>query len=340
MNPQLDIIATTISGSITDWGKMKQIVPLFKKHGFDQVRFTECDSHSAARNACAKTIQDGARIIISAGGSGTFNAILEGCCDSGVDLGELSLGFLRKGSADLLGKVLGMPDEIEPAVNVFADAISNQRTIPCDVLSVTTPSFKGSRHFVGYGGLEIFGEIPRFTENRWIKYYKGILGQILGDLGPFGVGATLATIGHLGRSLVGRQRRRWRIEMDGKSILEGKFRTMILVNGDLGPNLPLARGVPLGSGNFTLLTLADKGLHRLPGQIRHTWNQTVEKNPDYWGYSLHRINEELRLYSQVEANFDMNVDGSILPCHQEAQVTISDQIKLICSSNAIGYSTG
>ena len=32
-------------------------------------------------------------------------------------------------------------------------------------------------HFVGYGGVELFGRIPHFTENRFMKWYKGILGQ-------------------------------------------------------------------------------------------------------------------------------------------------------------------
>jgi len=73
-------------------------------------------------------------VIISAGGSGTFNSVLEGCCDSGVSFDEIRLGFLRKGSADLIGKTLGMPDEVGRAVGVFVQAIRNDHTIPCDVI--------------------------------------------------------------------------------------------------------------------------------------------------------------------------------------------------------------
>ncbi len=32
-NKRIDVIATTISGSIQDWGKVKHIVPLFDSHG-------------------------------------------------------------------------------------------------------------------------------------------------------------------------------------------------------------------------------------------------------------------------------------------------------------------
>jgi len=116
---RIDVIATTISGSIKDWGKVKHIVPLFKKHGFENVDLFTVDSHAAVRKKTHECLENGGRIIISAGGSGTFNSALEGCCDSGIRLNEIALGFLRKGSADLIGKTLGMPDDIEQAIKVF-----------------------------------------------------------------------------------------------------------------------------------------------------------------------------------------------------------------------------
>ena len=97
-----------------------------------------CTSSTATPRPRARArslLAEGRRLLISAGGSGTFNAVLEGCCDSRVPLGEIRLGFLRKGSADLLGKVLGMPDEIEAAVAVFAESIRAGHVMPCDVLS-------------------------------------------------------------------------------------------------------------------------------------------------------------------------------------------------------------
>ena len=56
-----------------------------------------------------------------------------------------------------------------------------------DVIAVDTQDPSGerhTRHMVGFGGLGIFGAVPRFTEARWIKYYKGIIGSIAGDYGP------------------------------------------------------------------------------------------------------------------------------------------------------------
>ena len=37
-------------------------------------------------------------------------------------------------------------------------------------------------HMIGFGGVGIFGDIPRFTESRFIKYYKGFLGYFFGHV--------------------------------------------------------------------------------------------------------------------------------------------------------------
>ena len=46
-NKRIDVIATTISGSIQDWGKVKHIVPLFKSYGFNNVTLYSVDTHAA-----------------------------------------------------------------------------------------------------------------------------------------------------------------------------------------------------------------------------------------------------------------------------------------------------
>jgi diacylglycerol kinase family enzyme len=293
--PQIDVIATTISGSISDWSKVERIVPLFSERGEDDVEVHAVDSHEEARKKTCTVVGAGGRTVISAGGSGTFNAVLEGCIDSGVGLGNIRLGFLRKGSADLIGKTLHMPDEIEAAVDVFVGAIRNDRTVPCDIIEATSERGDAPvRHFVGYGGTEMFGEIPRYTENRFIKWYKGVLSQLFGDLGPFFVGTSLSVLGRLGRQLTGR-RRNWTVSVDGEIAAEGCYQAMIIVNGDLGPNLPFAEGVPLGSGDFHLFTLRDQGALRVFGQLKHAWDASITKEPEKWGFERFHVTRELIL---------------------------------------------
>jgi diacylglycerol kinase family enzyme len=327
----MDVIATTISGSIRDWGKVKRIVPLFREHGEEGVTLHEADSHRAARETTCALVREGARVVISAGGSGTFNAVLEGCHDSGVDLAEIRLGFLRKGSADLIGKTLGMPDEIEAAVEVFVRAVREGRTVPCDVLEARSEAGDiPARHFVGYGGAEIFGSIPRYTENRFIKYYKGILGQLFGDLGPFFVGLNLAIAGKLiGR--LGRGKRRWTLEVDDRVAAEGAFQAVILVNGDLGKDLPFARGVPLGSGDFHVFTLRDLGIAKLYGQLERAWKASILEEPERWGFESFRVSRRLTIRPADGGSFPLNVDGSTMACRGSASVSLTGRIRLLSS---------
>lgn len=323
---RIDVIATTISGSMSDWGKVGRIVPLFKERGEENVNLVSVDSHADARKKACELSKSGSGIIISAGGSGTFNAVVEGCYDARCDFNKLRLGFLRKGSADLIGKVLGMPDEIEEAVEVFVNSIREDKVVPCDVLLAT--SERGttvSRHFVGYGGAEIFGEIPRFTENRFIKYYKGILGQLFGDLGPFFVGTSLAVIAKTLRQIM-RVKRRWEIEIDGQVLAQDHYQAIMIVNGDLGPNMPFAQGIPLGSGDFHVFTIRDKGLLQLPGQLKHVWDASVLEDPMRWGFEGFRVKQKLVLRPEGEANFLLNTDGSAQEFCGSATVSIDDRI--------------
>jgi diacylglycerol kinase family enzyme len=326
---QIEVIATTISGSIRDWGKVGRIVPLFRERGRDDVTLHAADSHEEARRTTRDVLAGGARTVISAGGSGTFNRVLEGCIDSGVALSEIRLGFLRKGSADLIGKVLEMPDEIEEAVDVFVRSLAEDRTVPCDVIRVESETGpEPPRHFVGYGGAGIFGRVPHYTENRFIKYYKGVLSQLFGDMGPFFVGTVLTIAERSLRRIAGREGP-WSIEVDGREVARRAYQALVLVNGDLGPDLPFARSVPLGSGDFHLFGLRDLGIFRLPGQFRRAWNASITEDPERWGFESHRVGDRLRLSLASGRPFPVNVDGSTMDCHGAASFRIVDRIRLL-----------
>jgi diacylglycerol kinase family enzyme len=329
-NQKIDVIATSISGSIKDWTKVKHIIPLFNKAGFENVTLSILDSHEKARKKTCELLREGCRTLISAGGSGTFNSVVEGCCGSGVNTEEISLGFLRKGSADVIGKVLGMPDTIEEAIKVLSDAIGVHKTVKCDIIQAE--SQKGNskpRHFVGFSGAELFGEIPRYTENRFIKYYKGILGYFLGDLGPFAVGISLAAIGKtLGEVFKGKKR--WQIFVDDEQVAENVYQAFIIVNGDLGKDLPLARNVSLGSGDFYLFTLRDIGRFKMIGQITHSWNASILDNPEKWGFKTYRINKSLKLQPD-KSPFNVNIDSLIMICEESVRFQICNWINLFAS---------
>lgn len=305
---RIDVIATTISGSVADWKKVEQIVPLFAKHGYEDVRMHEVDSHPAAREAAAAALREGGRIPISAGGSGTFRAVLEGCLDSGVPLSDIRLGFLRKGSADLIGKVLKMPDQIEDAIRVFAESITADRYLAADVLRASSEgSDEAPRHFIGYGGAELFGRIPHYTENRYTKYYKGVLGQCFGDLGPFTTGMILSILERLLKRPF-RKKIRWQIMADGQTVAEDSYQAIVVVNGYLGPEMAFS-DQPLDSGEFYGFGLRDIGFCKMFPQAKRARNGSIKDDPERWGYVSFVARERLELRPDTDRPFPVNVDG-------------------------------
>ena len=307
--PRIDVIATTISGSISDWKKVERIIPLFTKYGYGDVKLHKVDSHSDARKATCDALKAGGKIPISAGGSGTFRAVLEGCIDSQVELSDIRLGFLRKGSADLIGKVLNMPDNIEDAVAIFAESISSDTYLLADILNASSQQSKEvPRHFIGYGGTEIFGRIPYYTENRYTKFYKGILSQFMGDMGPFSTGMLLSLMERIIKSPF-RKKKHWQIFADGKLVAEGLYQALILVNGYLGPDLAFS-DQPLGSGEFYLFGIQDRGAVKLFSQVKHARNGSIIDDPLRWGFESLCIKKKLELVPNCETPFPVNVDGS------------------------------
>ena len=338
MDDRIDVIATTISGSIQDWKKVERIQPLFAQNGLSNVQVHVVASHAEARQTACEALSAGGRIPISAGGSGTFRAVLEGCIDSGVRLGEIRLGFLRKGSADLIGKVLGMPDDVEAAASVFADSLRSGRLVPCDVLAANELGSKRPElHFVGYGGAELFGRIPHFTENRLMKWYKGILGQIFGDLGPFTTGMTLALLERLMKAPFTRNPT-WRIVVDGNEVAHGRFQALILVNGYLGPELAFSNDA-LGSGRFHLIALRDLGTRHLLAQARRARRGALDADSERGGFERFVISEHLELLSDSPRSFPANIDGSTLVCREGLHVRRFDQVQLISGASALTPAT-
>lgn len=306
----IDVIATTMSGSIEDQAKVGRIGPEFRARTPRPVRVHKAHSHGEAQAISHDIVTHGGRTIVSAGGAGTFNAVLEGAHVDGRIPDDLRIAFLRKGSADLIGKVLGVPDDLAGAVRAIVGGIAGGATIEADILVVEGTAPDGSsqtRHLVGFGGFGVFGDIPRFTESAAIKFYKGVLGTLFGDLGPFYAGLALSSSSWQGRRLLGRVPA-LSLTLDGDELPRQTWVSVIVMNGDLGPGFPLGRRLDLASGTFRVIALPYRGVAETVRQAMACKTAAVLDDPDRYGAIVRDVHT-LTVEPVGTVPFMVNVDG-------------------------------
>ena len=123
-----------------------------------------------------------------------------------------------------------------------------------------------------------------------------------------------------------RGRSNWAIEIDDQVVSQGHFQAIMIVNGDLGPNMPFAHGVPLGSGDFHVFAIRDLGLFKLPSQLKHAWDASVLKEPKSWGFEGFRVTKKLVLRPGGNTAFRFNTDGSTLICLGSVSVALDKRL--------------
>lgn len=326
---EINIVATTISGSVKDWKKLDNMEDEFRRY-YPQSKAHIVDSHQEAFSVTKDLICRGAKNIVSAGGAGTFNSVLEGCCAAGALSSDLRLAFLRKGSADLIGKVLKIPDILEPAVRIICDGIYKDKTIESDILEIEThdkDKEENRFHMIGFGGVGVFGDIPFFTESRFIKYYKGVLGYFFGDRGPFITGTSLAVLKRYWDKLKGRKIK-FRVEADAIETPFKNYISIIVMNGDLGRHFPIAKGIPLNSGDFQVVLMHDRGLLNGLRQVICCWKGDLARHKERLGMEVFRT-KALKIIPDYQGEYFLNVDGLLKKICGRIEYRIFSRVKLI-----------
>jgi diacylglycerol kinase family enzyme len=327
----IDVIATTMSGSLEDQAKVGRIGPEFRFRTRRPVHVHPAHTHAEARELAREAVTRGGRLLVSAGGAGTLNAVVEGAHIEGAVPDDLRLAFLRKGSADLIGKVLGIPDTLPEAARAIVGGIESGETVDADVLAVGAIAPDGThvrRRLVGFGGFGVFGDIPRFTESRVIKLYKGVLGQLFGDLGPFMTGFALATAYWNAERLRGR-RPPLTLVLDGEELPLETWVSVIVMNGDLGRDFKLGRGLDLASGSFRVIALRYLGPRATVSQAIACKSAAVLERPEDYGAIVREVNTLTVRPADPDVVQMVNVDGLKQLARGPVSVSIGGRIALV-----------
>ncbi|MFQ5907113.1 MAG: hypothetical protein ACE5JA_11160, partial [bacterium] len=201
-----------------------------------------------------------------------------------------------------------------------------QNLVTADVIEVAGEGTE-RRHLLGFSGVGVFGDTPRFTENRFVKHYKGLLGTLLGDLGPFLVGINFALMRHHLNTLRGRGLQ-FRPAGENVELPMAKYVSIIILNGDLSEDFPLAKGMPLGDGDFKVVTIRDRGFTCSYRQLISCWNGSVFKYAKELSVTSFRT-RNLQIVPRETSPYMVNIDGLVSWARGPIHYSISGQVKLV-----------
>ena len=154
-----------------DWDR---ISALLKKEDLPfNVKFTERKGHAII--FARESITAGFRKIITVGGDGTLNEVVNGVFSNNVCLTkDISLALIPVGTGNDWGRMLGIPLDYEKAIKI----ISENKLMLHDVglVSFFNGTGKKTRYFINIAGLGFESEVVRRTN---IQKDKGRGGKLL-----------------------------------------------------------------------------------------------------------------------------------------------------------------
>jgi diacylglycerol kinase (ATP) len=224
-----------------------QIKSLFQGHG---LRFehdiTEAPGHAIELAAVAA--RNGYDMIVSVGGDGTVNEVVNGIHASG-NMSNSLLGIVSTGTGSDYIRTVGLPRRYEEACKRFLRP--EKRKVDVGIVEYMKNGSKAERLFVNFAGTGFDAEIVRRTTQQF-KNLGGLLSYLCG---------TVATILMYGNKKIS-------LKVDGEET-EKKVCTVIMNNGKYGGGgMYTAPGADLADGLLDVLVVGDmsrpKLLYSLP----------------------------------------------------------------------------
>jgi diacylglycerol kinase (ATP) len=174
-------------------------------------QMTEAPGH--ATEIAQLAVKDGYQVVISVGGDGTINEVVNGLYSTG-NIGDISLGIISTGTGADYIRTLGIPRPYREACKCFTNPV----TVKVD-LGLVECMYNGkstSRVFVNFAGLGFDAEIVRATSQTF---------KMLGDRPSYlmGLFSTLALYKNKKASM----------EIDGDST-DKRICTVMMSNGKYG----------------------------------------------------------------------------------------------------------
>jgi diacylglycerol kinase (ATP) len=235
-SPYAKVIVNPVAGAgrtLRDWPRIKNI---FKGNG---LRFehdiTEAPGH--AIELAREAARNGYNIVVSIGGDGTINEVVNGLYASG-DIGDIALGIVSTGTGSDYIRTVGIPRRYEDACRCLLNP--RKRTVDLGVVEYTDNGKKAERLFVNFAGFGFDAEIVRRTTRQF---------KALGSLPAYLMGLLATLITYRNKEIS--------LKIDGE-LLERRVCAVLMNNGRYGGGGMLAApGADLADGWLDVLVIGD-----------------------------------------------------------------------------------
>jgi YegS/Rv2252/BmrU family lipid kinase len=151
-----------------DWGKISSNL---KRYGINYKElFTEKKGH--AIELSKKVVETGFRKILSVGGDGTLNEIVNGVFNqTACSTKDITIGSIPVGTGNDWGRMFGIPLDYEGAIKIIKEAKLMLHDI--GVISFFNGSEKGKRYFINIAGLGFESVVVKRTNAQKEKGRSG-----------------------------------------------------------------------------------------------------------------------------------------------------------------------
>ncbi len=230
------IIVNPVAGAGRTGREWPRIKGIFEGHGlrFDH-KLTEAPGHAIelAKEAAA----NGYDMVVSVGGDGTINEVVNGLYASG-GIKDSTLGIVSTGTGSDYIRTVGVPRRSEDACRCFLKP--RKRTVDLGVVEYTGDGKKQERLFVNFAGFGFDAEIVRRTTRQF---------KALGSLPSYLLGVFATLVAYRNKDIS--------LKIDGEE-LDKRVCTVIMNNGKYGGGgMYTAPGADLSDGLLDVLIVGD-----------------------------------------------------------------------------------
>jgi diacylglycerol kinase (ATP) len=242
------------------WDRLEQTIK--NNFGEFETSFTEAPHH--ATELTREALREGFEMVVSVGGDGTLNEVVNGFFDSGSAVNpDAVFGVICRGTGCDFIKTVGIPKEIEDASRM----LRGRSTRKCDVGYFTSRDKDGNeieRYFINIADFGIGGEAVDRV-NKTTKAFGGFLSFLYGTL----------------KTILAYKGKMVRVVIDDNYEIEKKINNVVVANGQyFGGGMQIAPRAEVDDGLFDILIVDDMTLVESLMNISRLYKGTHVDHPN------------------------------------------------------------